>query len=263
MKDLIARLGLLLASSAIASLFVVCFAHGEIVPESMVAAWLLDEGEGNVIKDRSGNGHQGSIAGAFNWIDGKFGKAIKFSGGSITIPDHESLNFGEESFTVVIWFKFDEAQDWNRLLRERSPAPWGGGNPGWEIQTQGLQIHWSLDDEGGNHLKTSYADVGNGEWHHTAMIVNREDEMLVSYMDGAGKMTANITFMDSVTGSLPVTFGGGYRGSIDESALFNVALKEEDIVFIMNVGLLEIVRSFAVSPSAKLATTWGRVKDFR
>ncbi len=263
MRDLIAGLGLFLGSFAIASLFVVCFAGAEIAPESMVAAWLLDEGEGNVIEDFSGNGHQGNIVGAIEWIDGKFGEALEFTGGSITIPDHESLNFGDESFTVVMWFNFDEAQDWNRLLRERNPSPWGSGNYGWEIQTQGLQIHWSLDDEAGNHLKTTYAAVGDGEWHHTAMIVNREDDMLVSYMDGAGKMTVNIVAMDSVTGSLPVTFGGGYRGSIDEAAIFNVALEEQDVVDIMNLGLAESVKPEAVSPSAKLATTWGRVRDSR
>lgn len=263
MRGLVTRLALVCASIVFVSLLVVCFAHGEIVPESMVAAWLLDEGEGVVIEDFSGNGHQGNIAGAMNWIDGKFGEAIEFSGGSINVPDHESLNFDDESFTVVIWFNFDEAQDWNRLLRERTPAPWAGGNPGWEIQTQVLQIHWSLDDEAGNHQKTTYSDAGNGEWHHTAMIVNRDDDMLVSYMDGAGKMTVNIANMGSVTGSLPVTFGGGYRGSIDESALFNVALEEEDIVDIMNLGLAEAVKPEAVSPSAKLATTWGRVRDFR
>jgi hypothetical protein len=263
MKGLVTRLALVFAGIMVVGLLIVCFAGAGIVPESMVAAWLLDEGEGNVIEDFSGNGHQGNIAGAINWTDGKFGEALEFTGGSITIPDHESLNFGDESFTVVMWFNFDEAQDWNRLLRERSPAPWGGGNPGWEIQTQALQIHWSLDDEAGNHLKTTYPDAGNGEWHHTAMIVNREDDMLVSYMDGAGMKTVNITIMDSVTGSLPVTFGGGYRGAIDEAALFNVALEEEDIINIMNMGLAEAVKPEAVFPSAKLATTWGRVRDFR
>ena len=263
MKGLVTRLALVFTGIMVVSLLVVCFAGAGIVPESMVAAWLLDEGEGNVIEDFSGNDHQGNIVGAIEWTDGKFGEAIEFAGGSINVPDHESLNFDDESFTVVMWFNFDGAQDWNRLLRERSPGPWGEGSPGWEIQTQALQIHWSLDDEAGNHQKTSYPDAGNGEWHHTAMIVNREDEMLVSYMDGAGKKTANIANIGSVTGSLPVTFGGGYMGSIDESAIFNVALEEEDIVDIMNLGLAEAVKPEAVSPSAKLATTWGSVRDSR
>ena len=52
-------------------------------------------------------------------------------------------------------------------------------------------------------------------------------------------------------------------GSIDESAIFNVALEEEDIVDIMNLGLAEAVKPEAVSPSTKLATTWGSVRDSR
>jgi len=263
MKVLATKLASLFMGIMVVSLLVVCFAHAAIVPESMVAAWLFDEDEGNVIKDFSGNGHEGNIAGAVSWIDGKFGEAIEFAGGSINVPDHDSLNFDDESFTVVMWFNFDEAQDWNRLLRERNPGAWGAGSPGWEIQTQALQIHWSLDDEAGNHQKTSYPDMGNGEWHHTAMIVNREDEMLVSYMDGDGMKTVNIANIGSVTGSLPITFGGGYRGLIDESAIFNVVLEQEDVVDIMNLGLSEAVKPEAVSPSAKLATTWGQVRDSR
>ena len=47
------------------------------------------------------------------------------------------------------------------------------------------------------------------------------------------------------------------EGVIDEVVLFNVALEEEDIQAIMNKGLSSML---AVSPSAKLTTTWGEIK---
>ena len=51
------------------------------------------------------------------------------------------------------------------------------------------------------------------------------------------------------------------KGIIDEVAIFNVALEEEDIQDIMNNGLEVALQIIAVKPSEKLAVTWGSVKS--
>jgi hypothetical protein len=236
--------------------------HAVITPESVAAMWLFDEGGGDLIEDSSGNGHEGTLSMATERIDGKFGEALKFSGGdSIQIPDDERLNFGTDNFAVVLWFSFSEAQDWNRLVRERDPNPWGSGFYGWEIQTEQLMIHFSLDDADGNHQKTNYDGVGDGEWHHGVMIVDREDEMLITYMDGDNKKSIGIMGIGSVTGTLPVVIGGGFIGNIDEVGLFSDVLTQEDVVAIMNEGLAEAIGGGgAVDPAGKLATRWGNVR---
>jgi hypothetical protein len=134
---------------------------------------------------------------------------------------------------------------------------------GWELQTQGLQIHWSLDDRAGHHKKTTYADGGNGEWRHTAMIVNRDKQKLITYLDGADEKSIDIADIEDVTDVQPVTIGGGITGGVDEVGIFNVVLTADDVVEIMNSGLTEILAGAAVSPSAKLATTWGQMKSAR
>jgi len=262
MKAVLARLTLFCISSIVVSFLFAHFADARIDPEAVVAMWLFDEGKGVMAEDSSGNGHDGSIMGAPKWIEGKFGEAMGFAGGeSIAVPDNENLNFGTDSFSVVLWFNFSSAQDWNRLVRERDPNPWGSGNYGWEIQTQGIMIHWSLDDAKGNHQKTNYADVGDGEWHHTAMVVNRDKQLLMSYLDGGNEKTIGIANIGSVTDTLPVTIGGGYVGAIDEIGIFKGMLTQDDIVDIMNKGLSEALGAGAAVPySAKLTTTWGRMK---
>jgi hypothetical protein len=50
------------------------------------------------------------------------------------------------------------------------------------------------------------------------------------------------------------------NGIIDEVALFNVTLDEQDIQTIMSKGLKESLGLAAVVSSGKLATTWAGIK---
>lgn len=245
------------------SIFVVNSSQSKIVPENVLGMWLFDE-EGEAGMDYSKNGFDGKPAGAVKQVKGKFADAITVTGAeSITVPDNEKLNFGDKrSFSVVIWINFSTAQDWNRIVRERTPGPWSGGNAGWELQTQTTQIHWSLDDKAGAHQRNTYDNVGNGDWHHTAMVVDREAKMLISYLDGANEKKIGIPTIGAVTTELPVVIGGGFNGFIDEVAIFDGILESDDVALIMNEGLSNaVIKGSSVNSLGKLATTWGKAKN--
>ena len=44
----------------------------------VIGAWLFDEGQGDIAADSSGNGVDGELKGGPQWIEGKFGKALKY-----------------------------------------------------------------------------------------------------------------------------------------------------------------------------------------
>jgi hypothetical protein len=232
-------------------------------PKKTVGAWCLDDGKGNVAVDSSGNGRNGKIAGSPVWIAGKFGKALQVtSSDSVTIPDDDALEFGIKSFSVVTWFKFSNAQDWNRIVRGRNPGAWGGGNTGWELQTQGVSINWSLDDTAKNALQTTHAGVADGEWHHAAMIVNREKKTLLAYLDGENEQLLNIANIVSISSNTDPVIGGGLNGSIDDVAIFNGAITQDDVKAIMDKGLPEVLKGNAsVSSLDKTASMWGMIKS--
>lgn len=260
------KLTIVCISFIIISLTFVGISYAKIDLDTAVGVWLFDEEDVNTVKDISSKGNDGIVKAPPKWIDGKFGKAVEFasSNQSIEVPDADNLNFGkEDNFSVVVWFNFKASPDWSRLVRERTPSPWGSGNPGWELQTQGIQIHWSLDDKAGNTIKTSYDNVGNGEWHHTAMIVNRDKKKMITYLDGSNEKSVDIAVIGSVTSTLPIVIGGGVTGDIDEVGIFNVALSMDDVVDIMTRGLSKIFEGAAVSPFAKLAITWGQIKNYK
>ena len=187
--------------------------------------WLLDEGSGEVAVDSSGNGNDGALIDGPGWVDGVFGEGLEFSGGnSVEVPDSASLNFGESSFSVVFWFNFSQAQDWNRLVRKRTPSPWGSGNAGWETQTHGTNIHITVDDPAGTTKRLDYEGAGDGVWHHLAQIIDRDSQLMISYLDGGNEQSIDISDVGSVTSDLPVVFAGGYTGTLDDIGIFNVAL---------------------------------------
>jgi len=233
----------------------------------IVGVWLLDEGKGNVATDSSGNGHDGAITGAPVWINGQYGKALQCAGGNdlVTIPDDEALEFGKNSFSVVTWFKFSAAQDWNRIVRGRNPGAWGGGNTGWELQTQGTSINWSLDDTAKSNLQTMHNNVADGEWHHTAMVVNREKKTLAAYLDGGNEQSLNIANIVSISSNTAPVIGGGLIGSIDDVAIFNSVITLDDITNIMNNGLSAVLKNnlSVVASSDKATTTWGKIKNIK
>ncbi len=53
-----------------------------------------------------------------------------------------------------------------------------------------------------------------------------------------------------------------FKGILDDFALFNAPLSEDDIADIMNKGLAETLNiEFAASPKEKLTTTWASLKN--
>ena len=74
------RLTIICISFIIVSLMFAGQSYAQIDPETVLGIWLLDEGKGDITEDASGNGNDGTLMGAPNWVAGKFGKALDFSG---------------------------------------------------------------------------------------------------------------------------------------------------------------------------------------
>jgi len=77
--------------------------YAEIDPESIVGVWFLDEGKGDIVEDHSGNGHDGIIKGAANWVEGNFRDALEFPEGSlVSVPHADSLNLATWTLIALV-----------------------------------------------------------------------------------------------------------------------------------------------------------------
>jgi len=239
--------------------------HAAIDHDSIVGIWLLNEGKDDTVKDSSGNGYDGTILGDVNWTDGKFGKALEFpgvAGSFVNVPDEDGLNL--VTWSVAAWINMDEAKnsECHVVIKEE---------PG-NVRNYGIVVTpdfaYPTFTSGASVWKNvaGKTPVTDGEWHHLVVTYDQVSEML--YVDGVLDTQTNFTDVPDINpGPLGIGAGGidgsvgPVLGLIDEVAVFNAALTEEDVNDIMNNGLEMAVGITAVSSSGKLAVTWGKIKS--
>ena len=239
------------------SLMFAGLSYGKIDEGSIIGMWLFDEGEGDLAEDSSGNGNDGTLINDPKWVEGKFGEALEFSGAGDYVDT--TLNTDNLSSPVTISFWMNPT-----LVRKSALiSGYNNANPNinrWDIQLNrdgASKIRW-VEHEGRDGA-ISATPLEAGIWYHVAVVHDLPSSESTIFVNGVLESTAKIE-QDLNTGRvLQIADGDGdtYGGLIDEVAIFNVALSEEDILNIMNNGLMGML---AVSNKGKLATTWANIK---
>ena len=224
----------------------------------LIGQWLFDEGNGKVAKDTSGNGNDGEFLGKPNWVNGQFATALEFDGAQACVKISPGLE--HEKFTAVAWV-YSEG-DWgvkrteiwvgsqtyadSVLIRGDERAEWKQGE---------AMLHWN--DGGAWHA------IGSGKlkaktWYHLAGTYDGKD--LKFYVDGKLKGSEATAIRagagDTTIGCHPNP-ANWFEGIIDDVAVFDTALAEEDINKIVTRGL---EKWLSVEPAEKFATRWAKIK---
>ena len=229
---------------------------------SLVAYWSFDAGSGKVLKDYSGNGNDGQVNGSAKWVDGKFGKAMEFNGvdSFVLVPNNDSYNFGkEDSFSISLWINYEPKGDWQGALQK-----FNGGYP-FKVEVQpDNNLYFAIYD--GTNFPKAFVGVVNGEWHHCGFIRDVKTDKLYSYLDGKPVEANEDTTTGEIANAADLYIGARkpgntitYKGMLDEIAIYNRVLTEDEIKQAAN-GRLPETKGVAVAPLDKLATTWGSVK---
>ena len=237
--------------------------YARIDSKSIVGLWLFDEGTGDLAKDSSGNGNDGTLKGDLKWVEGRFGKALEFPGvdeNSVEVPHNDSLDLTTFSFTL--WAKVEATGNYQAVLIKTADCQlenysgyiYAGRKVFWTRFTSGGPTQWGFQQFG-------TTIVTDNEWHHLAGTYDMES--VKSYIDGVVEADAPFSGEPDLSpGPLNIGDCPGFpypvKGIMDDVGLFNVALTEDEIRSIMNDGLRETAT--AVSISYKLVTVWGDIK---
>lgn len=241
--------------------FVTSFANAEVQgDESLVLYFSFDELDGDSTIDHSRYGNNGTINGAPELVDGKFGKALKFNGESdwIEVP-HASILTVETEVTVMAWINAERHmgpnnQRWQGILAKgNSPRSYS-----FYTESPSECLHFVA---GGGSVCT--AKIPLNEWQHVAAQLDSGTHRY--WLNGenifeSGGKSASPGAADTSNVFVGTTAEGANRrflGLIDEVRIWNRALSEEEVIREMETGFQT---GTAVDPIQKLATTWGTLK---
>lgn len=133
--------------------------------ENLIAAWTLDDGAGNAVKDITGNHKDGKINGSAKWVDGKFGKALQFDTKThIQIPFNKKFQvLNEGDFTFTLWFKTEELPTKRGIwIAGFQQDDLGGTGRTWFGYTRMTTICTATSEAGtrwGRRLKSASGDI--------------------------------------------------------------------------------------------------------
>ena len=256
---------ILLASFMAIFLLIALPSLAKIDPDSITGMWLFNEGKGNTATDGSGNGNDGEIHGA-KWVDGKFGKALEFNGADnwVEVPHSDTVGFkAGVSFTIICYFKGTRVagalvgknyEDTSQVL------PW---YLLWNGDADNKVTLYLRDGASTSFRANGTTEIGDDKWHFVVGRADADTGKASIWIDG--EMEAETDFNENEgygTGEGVFHIARHYdrytEGIIDDVAIFNVALEEEDMNNIMDNG---VETAAAVEPVNKLTTTWGRLKN--
>ena len=227
--------------------------------EGLILYLPFDEGEGDTADDGSGTGNDGQITKA-KWVEGKMGKALEFDGTSfVEVPSSDSLEALVEEMTIAAWIKPElVGSGWQGIVTK--------GNDAREhlellINSAGYIHRAQQFTTGRVHKNVGAAGtLSKGEWQHLAVTLKPGE--WVTYINGEVVDTQTING-NMVPDGLPLVVGDErpmnrlFQGLIDEVAVFNRALSEDEIKEIME-GIDSLL---SVETTGKNPIVWAAIKQ--
>ena len=215
-----------------------CAGRGEtavpVLPtEGLVAHWDFDDGSGNVLRDSSGHGTDGTVMGAA-WVESDSGCALKFDG----VDDYVDCGAGdnlniEAGGAVVLWFR-PEALQGALVARTTGPEQVDRRLLAAFKQrgTARLFQYYLTDGEQYHHGNLQLPKLN--AWSHLAMTF--DGEVVNLYQDGVLTATTPQNLTPKLA-DIPLMIGRGigldegfFKGLIDELLIYNRALSHDDII---------------------------------
>ncbi len=233
---------LALIPNAIVDPEVVAFTFKPFLPNT-IAVWDLDEGEGMLMTDYSGNDNLGTLMNDTGWGAGQTGNGLIFDGvdDHARVPASTSLNINGDAVSVSVWAKL-------ALLPNELPGAYG---PIYDSEGDNYVIY---EDKGNNELRfkvatnkgaerpgIAAADLVLGKWLHLVGVYNGSKAMI--YMNGQLKDTHTLigTVNPGQIATIGTSMGSYFKGAIDNIQIFNRAVSEEEINFLYKQARTAIV----------------------
>jgi hypothetical protein len=156
-----------------------------LLEEGLIAHWPMDEGRGTTLKDSSGNGRDGIIAGA-NWRAGYKNSGLAFR----TAHSHvkiENISLPQQ-FSISVWGRVDEKAERGQPVLSNTDVE--GMTDGFRLminvtkEGEPRAVFYASDGKVANKATSAQGLLSISQWHHVVATVDRELGLATVYVDG-------------------------------------------------------------------------------
>ncbi len=247
---------ILLAILALSCLSIGMVNAQEFVTDGLVAMWTFegDTIHGETVTDVSGNGNDAKMMGTLNPVDGPapgLGQAFQYDGGQnyVEIPKLGAW----EQVSIECWAMEEQFGGIQGIV---STWQWAAGKVHFKFESNQIQVHKN------DGVKIRLAQVDPEVWYHIIYTTDTAADELKLYVNGE-------LVDEGTSGGAPENMderrigsehdGRFLIGKIDEVRLYNRVLDAGEVA--QNFGIKS--NTWSVSPSDKLAVSWGTIKTLR
>ena len=197
-------------------------------------SWTMNEGEGTTIQDVSGE-YPGTIAGDVQWVDGKYGKGLKFNSGYVDL----NVEGARKQWTASMWVNREDNPHTNSVLLS--------GDAG-EIKLEQYNDtnKVGLTEFGVEDWTFDY-EAPIGEWVHLAFVSDGTSTSLYVNGELQDSLDHVITAPFKRAGSnakSDLADNGALKGSMDDLKVINRALTADQVKDLMNEGNVPLYTDF-------------------
>ena len=245
--------------------------------KGLVVYFTFDNVKDKQILDESGNGLDAKVIENTQFVMGKYGKAIRITRETedcVNIPDSDKLKI-DDDITMMAWvyhenWKGRSSQWFDKGIHSKDLHSAYGmavydekdiGGAGWFEDGSGIGIVLGTGELQHQQMILVNNTMKDRKWHHIVGTVG--DNGVKIYLDGESivqTLNENVNFKgrnkeDLRIGCVKNKPQYAFEdGSIDEVAIWNRVLSEDEVRAAMRGPLL------AVSPKDKVTMTWGNIK---
>ncbi len=207
--------------------------------KGLVAYYSFDNIEGKILKDDSGNGHDGIIYGNPRVVDGIKGKALEFDGNSYVYLGDTLTGKVQNQLTVSVFIN----PKMNSMYRYGHIIFYDGSNGEFQLAIHGNTIYFGVKLEKSDWKRILATIPELNKWYHVVGVYSIYEGKIKLYIDGElvneSKIPQERLFDPTIGGRYDPTIGAyctaegefhrKYIGTIDELRIYNRALSEEEI----------------------------------
>lgn len=222
-----------------------------VVPTDYIGYWLLDETNGTIAHDASGNGNNGTVSVATWSGNGKINGCLNFNGVNNYVQIANEIS---NDFSISFWVRTTQSGGSGQWWQGKGLVDGFVGANGNDFGTSLTGNHFAFGTGNPDTTIASTATINDGAWHQCVATRQQSSGTMNIYVDGIGQ-ARGVGGTNSLSAPMDLRFGSGqtgvnfFAGSLDDIRTYNRVLGSNEVTALYWDGL-----SPAAAPTNLTAT---------